>query len=548
MLPCAAAEPAPQQCQALLDERDIAFDFSLQDFPLQPAAIADDARVGAITIRSFPIFDPDDPKEDYRLFRAANRFHINTRESTVRQQLLIEPGDTYKPRLLAESARLLRNQGYLYDAKVFPYRICDGRVDIMVVTRDVWTLTPGIAFSRSGGSNTNTFVLRENNLLGYGKSIFLQRKESVDRNGWEFGYSDGNLFGSRLTLDLEYADNEDGERRHFAIARPFYALDTRWAMNLNATQDNRVDKLYDRGESLAQFRIDESRYQLSGGLSAGRQKDRTQRWFVGLDWWQQEFSEDPGGASPTPFPVARTINTLWFGPQVIEDQFVTLHNFNQIYRTEDINLGKRWQWRLGWADSAWGSDRDRLVYDYRYTNSWLLDDDHLLNYQLALTGFWDEDNNRSEDVLIRNRWRYNRIDTHRTATFASLDLDYARNLPAHKQLLLGGEENLRGYPLRYQAGDRRALLTLEKRIYFDRHWLRLFRVGAAAFVDVGRAWFPGAPNSGATGVLSNVGMGLRIVSSRAETSRVLHIDIAFPLEREDDVDKIQFIVTGKRAF
>ena len=140
------------------------------------------------------------------------------------------------------------------------------------------------------------------------------------------------------------------------------------------------------------------------------------------------------------------------------------------------------------------------------------------------------------------------VGVEKTAFYLALDLDYTRNLPTNKQLLLGGEENLRGYPLRYQDGDRRFLLTLERRYYFDTHWYRLFRTGAALFVDVGRAWFPGEENKGATGVLSDVGFGLRFASSRAEKNRTLHVDIAFPLEKQDDIDSVQFLVTGKAGF
>ncbi len=54
------------------------------------------------------------------------------------------------------------------------------------------------------------------------------------------------------------------------------------------------------------------------------------------------------------------------------------------------------------------------------------------------------------------------------------------------QVLLGGDNGLRGYPLRYQAGERRAILNVEQRFFTDWYPWRLFRVGYAVFVDVGR--------------------------------------------------------------
>jgi hypothetical protein len=47
---------------------------------------------------------------------------------------------------------------------------------------------------------------------------------------------------------------------------------------------------------------------------------------------------------------------------------------------------------------------------------------------------------------------------------------------------------LRGYPLRYESGTSRGLLTVEQRFYTDWYPFRLVRFGAAIFGDVGRTW------------------------------------------------------------
>ena len=75
-------------------------------------------------------------------------------------------------------------------------------------------------------------------------------------------------------------------------------------------------------------------------------------------------------------------------------------------------------------------------------------------------------------------------------------------------------------------------------------------IGAAAFLDVGRAWFEDRDNGPNGGVLANVGFGLRFNSSRAEKSSVIHIDLAYPLVKEDDVDidNSQFLITVKDSF
>jgi outer membrane protein assembly factor BamA len=95
------------------------------------------AVIGEILIDNQNIFDPQDPREDRKLFRLANRLHIKTRGYVVRDQLLFHAGDPFSRRLLEESARILRSDRYFYDAWIEPVRYHDGQVDVRVTTRDV---------------------------------------------------------------------------------------------------------------------------------------------------------------------------------------------------------------------------------------------------------------------------------------------------------------------------------------------------------------------------------------------------------------------------
>ena len=118
-----------------------------------------------------------------------------------------------------------------------------------------------------------------------------------------------------------------------------------------------------------------------------------------------------------------------------------------------------------------------------------------------------------------------------------------------QQLLLGGDNGLRGYPSRYQEGDRRFLLTLEQRFYLDGEYWRLFNLGAVAFADIGRAWFPGQDNGINGSTLRGLGFGLRFSPTRAGKDIMLHLDFAFPLDTEDDqVDDFQINFEAKKHF
>ena len=132
--------------------------------------------------------------------------------------------------------------------------------------------------------------------------------------------------------------------------------------------------------------------------------------------------------------------------------------------------------------------------------------------------------------------------------YAAVSGALTEDLDEETQLLLGGDNGLRGYPLRYQAGTARALLTLEQRYYTKWYPFRLFHVGAAAFFDMGRTWGTDVTGLESDGLLKDVGIGLRLGSSRSSFGNVIHIDLAFPLDGGDDIDSVQLLVQTKASF
>jgi hemolysin activation/secretion protein len=144
--------------------------------------------------------------------------------------------------------------------------------------------------------------------------------------------------------------------------------------------------------------------------------------------------------------------------------------------------------------------------------------------------------------------QYYRPQGKRWLFYGSAAADVLTNPDVNDALLLGGDSGLRGYPLRYQSGTRRALFTVEERFYTDIYLWQLFRIGGAAFIDTGRAWGGNNVNAGNPGWLSDVGFGLRIVASRSATGSVLHVDVAFPLNATADISKVQLLVKTKASF
>lgn len=504
------------------------------------------AVVGEIYINAGNVFDVEDPEENRALYRLANRLHIRTQPEVIRQQLLFKSGDRYSRRLLDESARILRSARYLYDASVEPIAFRDGKVDIAVTTRDVWTLNPGASFSRHGGKNSTGVEIEELNLLGTGTDLSIARRSDVDRDSTMFEYKDRHLANTWVSLQAAYASNSDGSLRSFDLQRPFYSLDTRWAAGLTALDDDRVESLYDLGKVVDEFGSHRRLASASWGWSGGLADGWVRRWRVGATFDQRVFSDARGTATTSLLPQDRKLVYPWIGFELVQDAFDTFNNHDQIGRTEDFYLGTRLAAQLGYADKAYGADRAALIFAARASHGLGSAEGSALLLASSIQGRLESGELR--DTVLDGTARYYVKQSERRLFFATLEASAGRALDLDTQILLGGDNGLRGYPLRYQGGDARAVLTVEQRYFTDWYPFRLFRVGGAAFFDMGRTWGETPVSTPSRGLLKDVGIGLRFGNSRSGLGSIIHVDLAFPLDGDSSIDSVQIMVETKERF
>jgi outer membrane protein assembly factor BamA len=513
--------------------------------PLPPdeALESQGAVIGDIAVHVGDVFDPEEPEENRRLFLLANKLHRTTRESVILNQLLFHSGEHYSRRLLDESERILRQDRYLYDAEIRPVRYAGNRVDVEVVTRDVWTLNVGANLGRSGGVSSTGFQLQDTNLLGTGKSLTLAHSSNVDRTTSLFHYDDPAVLGSRVRFGLGYSDNSDGNLRQLEVGRPFYSLDARWSAQLSALTADQVDTRYELGHIANGFRHQQERFEVRGGLSDGLANGRADRWSAGLTYQRDRFSLAEGFAMPGSLPDERVLAYPWIAWDRVPDRFLEAHDLDQLKRTEDLQLGTQLHARLGLAVTAFGSTEDAAIFDAAAVTGWKPAADQTFLLSSGLTGRWGRDG--AEDLLLDGGVRYYWRDWGDHLLFFTLAGGVARNLDPEKQLLLGGDSGLRGYPLRYQDGDAKLLFTAEQRFFTDFYPFQLVHVGGAVFFDAGRTWGGGASQ---LGLLRDVGLGLRLSSSRSGLGNVIHFDLAFPLDGDPSIKSTQWLVTTKATF
>ncbi|MCZ8130029.1 MAG: hypothetical protein O9284_01810 [Steroidobacteraceae bacterium] len=507
------------------------------------------ATIGTIELHVQNIFDTSDPREDGWLYRTANALHLKTRDATVRQQLLFAEGARFDARLLEETERILRSRRYLVDAWVVPVRYDPARnvVDVSVTVRDVWTLNPGVSFNRAGGENRTRFEIEEQNLLGTGTKLSLGRSRDVDRSSTLLQYSDPNLGTSWWQLDLAYSDNSDGNVHSAGLQRPFYALDVRHAYGFTGYSGESVVSRYDRGRIVDQFQGQRHDYAAWVGWSDGLVDGVVRRWYAGVRHQHADFARRPElPLQPARLPAARKFAYPWIGWQFLEDRYAEGANLDLIGRTEDLYLGRSAYLELGWSSRSFGADQDAILARARGLAGWRLDERRQLFVNAALDG-------RLEGGVARNvvgslGGRYFWRLTDRQLLYAALSGVATQRLDAERQVLLGGEEGLRGYPLRFQGGTSSLLFTVEHRVFTDWYPFRLVRVGGAAFVDVGRTWGRSLTGAEPLGRLSNVGFGLRLGNNRTGLGNVLHVDVSYALDAPPGVKRLEVTVETRERF
>ena len=205
-------------------------------------------------------------------FQLLNFFHRTTRNDILQRELLFKMGDPYSQALVDETVRNIQASPSLQLAGRRAFNPPDlssvvvvvpvkskqpGAVDLLAVTRDLWSLRFNTYFEFQ--QNTLSLLstsMSENNLFGWRKYLAMNFDMDQGRFGIGPTYFDPNIAGTHLTLMASAqawykrgSDGYEGDNALVSLRYPLYSLASRWGAGIDVSHQNAVARAF-RGNSL----------------------------------------------------------------------------------------------------------------------------------------------------------------------------------------------------------------------------------------------------------------------------------------------------------
>lgn len=506
-------------------------------------------KVGEIVINSQDIFD--ESKEDTGfIHRLANRLHITTQSDVIADRLPFREGEEITPEQLAEAERIIRREMYIRDARVSYIDTCniDDMARIQVETWDNWSLLPSVSFGRKGGKNRFEVGFKEDNLFGRGIHASVEYKSDEQRSGYRFVTRAPISFIPHSNVLLDVEDNDDGSIVQFQFDKPFYQLSTENRFLANYLSFKRVDEIFQNGGTRNVFEHEGHQYDLAYGFLLEREGDDLHRLTFGATDQLDEFAEPEDGIETgfsQAIPVERRFVYPWVEYEYLQNDFKVLQEIYLTNQNEDINLGWSAKVKVGYETYSPGSSmgihlNSSVSRGYLWDSSLLL-----LGADLSATLGVLEDDYFSASI---HGEYFNRLSS-KFAFYTSGLVSITRHPFYDLPVTLGGESGVRGYPLQYQHGDNRAMTSVELRYYPKINIYRVLDMGMVAFFDAGKTWSgDSSADNEYQSTLASTGIGARFYSNRSSHRNVIHLDMALPLNKGDNVDSWQWRLQVKQSF
>ncbi len=437
------------------------------------------------------------------LERFLNKTHVNTNEFIIRKNLLFSAGDTVSALKLSDNERIIRQLPYIDDARIIPVYVSDEEVDIVVVTKDVYSLGAEVNLR---GIKKGSLSLFEKNIFGMGHEFGItvpHDAELPDSPGFGVKYLINNISRTFINTNLFYF-NGLGERTYgFDISRSFVSSFTKYAGGISFRHMHTSEDL-DTLVNPEPLKYNVQDYWLARSFLLDKQS--VTRLVIGARYYNNNVFDHP-------FILPDSYHSLqkykiFLGSLSISSR--KYYKSNLVYgygHTEDIPTG-------GLINITAGREMSEFKNRY-YTgiNISLARSISKLGYISATTGFASFHNNGKTEqgfLLLRTKYisRLISLGNYRVRNF--LYTDYSRGFDrySNEYLSFNYEHGFSGFRNDSISGNQRLSLSLES-VIFSPFSFYGFKFAFFGFADFG--FLSGSNQVITTGHnLSSLGVGVRI--------------------------------------
>jgi hypothetical protein len=554
--PAGAAAPKPL---GKLEQES--FDDALGALGLKLEAQPEGKTIGKIHVVNQEVFS----KRDW-WFQFFNLFHRTTRPKIMQRELLFKEGDRYDPARIEESVRNLQSppQLTLGTRKTFiPPELSSvvaiepvaspepGRVDVLVVTRDVWSLrfNTNFEFQENTLSKLET-SLSENNLLGWRKYLAVNFQLDLGKYGIGPTYFDPNILGTRLQLYANVAAyyNRDtnayeGNGETVSVRYPLFSLASRWGAGIDFAHQDAAIRSF-QGTSLypaelpsmpgvtvpyifrRRFNIVDASATRSFGdeviqrVSAGYRFDDRRSGLAD--------AADYGTATPaqldeflqTYAPLTERRSEPYVRYEMFTAWYTVYRDLDTFDLRENARLGPSFSLRAAYGAPELGADF--RSFPLGAAAAWAFAPlDGFLRLSLS-AGMRLRDGEAIDQSMQAAAYAASPMLGRLLRVVVSAEADGVRQDTGRTRYFLGGDTGLRGYVI----GELQGTFMYVAHVELRTAPLAIFsqRFGTLLFCDLGDA----GPSFASLGMRADVGVGLRWLIPQLNSS-VIRVDWAVPL-------------------
>ncbi|MDR2224169.1 MAG: hypothetical protein LBE34_15750 [Flavobacteriaceae bacterium] len=191
-----------------------------------------------VTLDPFGYSDSDSLRTpETKLEDIGNRFHLKTKQFTIRNYLLFKEGQRFDSLKVKESERLIRTQRFVRRVSIYPIPLATSKdtIDVLIRELDSWSIYP------TGSMSTSKARIKfvDRNFGGFGHDVTFEFSTNYieKTQGYYFNYRINNIQRSFVRANLTYDIDLNGNYfKGLSFDRSFYSPYTKWAGGVSLFQ------------------------------------------------------------------------------------------------------------------------------------------------------------------------------------------------------------------------------------------------------------------------------------------------------------------------